>query len=77
MREKREGFERENLYLISRFPDDWSIKLQRGKKQSWSPLQELRVGTDIGEFRQTLGGRGSSPTFVIFSLRAIQMEWIV
>ena len=27
-------------------------------KQSWSPLQELHVGTDIVEFRQTPGGRG-------------------
>ena len=76
-REKREGFEREKLYLLSRFLDDRSGKLRLGKNQSWSPLQELRVGTGIGEFRKTTGGRGSSPTFVVFGLRVIQMEWMV
>ena len=65
------------MYLLFRFSGDQSGKLRRGKKQSWFPLQELRVGTGIGEFRQTPGGRGSSPTLVIFCLRVIQMEWIV
>ena len=56
--EKREGFYREELYLLSRFPGDRSGKLWRVKKQSCSPWQGLRVGTGFGEFRQTPKGRG-------------------
>ena len=37
------------------------------------PLQELRVGTGIMEFRQTPGGRVSSPTWFCSCLRTIQM----
>ena len=40
-------------------------------------LQGLRVGTSIVEFQKLRGGRGSSPTLVIFGLRSIQMEWMV
>ena len=56
-RERKRVLERE-LYHLSRFPSDRSDKLRRGKKQSWSPLQELCVGTNFVEFRQTSKGRG-------------------
>ena len=31
------------------------------------------MGTGVEEFRQTLGGRGSSPTWFSYCLRTIQM----
>ena len=55
---KREDFYIERLQLLSKFFDDRTVKLQLGKKQSWSPLQELHVGTDIVEFQQIPRGRG-------------------
>ena len=39
-------------HLSLDFPGDRSGKLRRGKKQSWSTLQGLRVGTNFVEFRQ-------------------------
>ena len=49
-RDKRVGFEREKLYLLSRIPGDGTVGFWRGKKQSCSPRQGLRVGTSFGEF---------------------------
>ena len=52
--EKREEEEeaRERVYLLSRFFGDPSVESRRDKRQSWSPLQELRVSTGIVEFQQ-------------------------
>ena len=41
------------------------------KRQSSSMRRELCMGTRIRGFRQTVRGRGSFPTLVIFDLRAI------
>ena len=56
--EGRNRIYREKVQLLSRFPGDWTVGFQRGKKQSYSPRQGLRVGTVFGEFRQTPKGRG-------------------
>ena len=42
----------------SRFPGDRTVGFRRGKKQSCSTRQGLRVGIGFGKFRQTLEGRG-------------------
>ena len=47
---KKEILERERLHLISRIPDDWTFGFRRGKKQSYSPRQGLRMGTGFVEF---------------------------
>ena len=61
------------VVLLSRIPGDWTVGFRRGKKQSCSPQQGLRVGTSFGEFRQTLEDRGFSPTCFILCLRVILM----
>ena len=40
------------LYLLSRLSGDRSGKLGQGKRQSWSTLQGLRVGTSFVKFWQ-------------------------
>ena len=74
MGEKKEKIgRREKLQLLSRIYGDRTIGSRQCKRQSWSTQRELRVGTEISGFRQTLEGRGFSPTLVIFCLKAIQM----
>ena len=70
MREKREEEKmRENLLLRSSFPGDSAIDVYRCKRQSSSSRRELRVGTRIGEFRQTPRGRGFFLLGFILSLK--------
>ena len=58
-REEKESFvERESVHLLSKIPGDRTIKSRRAKRQSFPPLQELRLGIGFVEFRQTPGGRG-------------------
>ena len=70
-KERKEKKEEENmsekLHLLSRIYVDfrWS------KRQSLTTRRELRVGTRIRGFCQTLRGRGFSPTLVSLGLRAI------
>ena len=53
-RERERGFlERERLHLLSKIPGDRTVGFRRGKEQSCSPRQGLRVGTSFGEFPQT------------------------
>ena len=62
-KEKKEEEKRsENLHLLSRFYGDWTIGFRQSKRQSSSTRRELRVGTRIRGFIQTLRGRGFSPT---------------
>ena len=56
--ENERVLERERVYLLSRFPSDRSVESWLDKRQSLSPLQGLRVGTGIVEFRKTPVGRG-------------------
>ena len=49
-RRKREEELSEKISLLSKFSGEQSVESRRDKKQSWSPLQELHVGTGIGEF---------------------------
>ena len=69
-KEREEEVERE-AYLLSKFFDDRTFGSRWSKKESSSSWQELQVETEIEEFRQTLRGRGSSPTRFIFGLRTI------
>ena len=56
---KNGGFlEREKLYPLSRILGDRTVGYRRGKKQSCSPRQGLRVGTSFGKFQQTSEGKG-------------------
>ena len=48
---KMEGFIREKVQLLSRFPDFLTVGSLRAKKQSCSTRRGLRVGIDFGEFR--------------------------
>ena len=50
-RRKREEELSEKISLLSKFSGEQSVESRQDKKQSWSPLQELQVGTGIGEFR--------------------------
>ena len=56
--ERKEWDFREKLYLLSRIPGYRTVGFRRGKKQSCSPRQGLRVGTSFRKFRQTSEGRG-------------------
>ena len=61
--EKGKGEEekrREKLLLLSSVPGDPTVGFRRSKRQSSFSRRELRVGTRIGEFRQTPRGRGFS-----------------
>ena len=58
-RENRGILERQSLPL-SRISGDRTVGFLRGKKQSCSPRQGLRVGTGFGEFRQTPEGTGGA-----------------
>ena len=57
-REKERDFYRKRVQLLSKFLGDRTVGFRRSKKQSCSPRQGLRVGTGLGEFRQTPKGRG-------------------
>ena len=62
-RERKGGEEekmRERLLIFSSFLRDSIVGVRRSKRQSQSPQRELSVGTEIGESRQTLRGRGFS-----------------
>ena len=55
-RERKERIredERERLLLLSSLSGDPTVGGRWSKKQNGSPQLELRVGTEIGEFRQT------------------------
>ena len=41
------------MQLLSRIPDDRTVGFLRAKKESGSTQRGLRVGTGLGEFRQT------------------------
>ena len=74
IKEKKEEEKRsEKLYILSNIYGDWTISFRQSKRQSSSMRQELRLGTRIHGFSQTLRGRGFSPTLVILGLRVIQM----
>ena len=48
-REKKSGIlEREKFYLLSIIPGDQTVGFRRGKKQSCSPRQRLRMVTGFG-----------------------------
>ena len=61
-REKKERRRRrrEKLHLFSRFLGDPTVGVRQSKRQSRSPQQELRLGTEIEEFQQTPRCRGFS-----------------
>ena len=69
--ESRRGKDSEKLYLLSKIYGDRVVDFFRSKRQSSSTRRELRVGIRIWGFRQTLRGRGFSPTLVILGLRPI------
>ena len=66
MKEKEKEKRSEKLHLLSRIYGDWAVGFCQSKRQSSSTRRELRVGTRIRGFRQTLRGRGFSPTLVFF-----------
>ena len=70
-KEKREEEKRSEKLLLSTFYENWTVGFHRGKRQSSTTLLELRVGTRIQGFCQTLIGRGFSPTRFNSCLRAI------
>ena len=59
------------LQLLSMINGDRTVNFRRSKRQSFSMRLELRVGTRIRGFRQTLRGRGFSPTLFNSYLRVI------
>ena len=69
-RENREKEKmREKLLLLSSFPGDPAFGVRRSKRQSLSSRRELRLGTGIGEFRQTPRGRGFSYSVLFLALK--------
>ena len=67
--EKREEEKRsERLQLLSRIFGNRTIEFCRSKRESSSTQRELRVGTRIRSFRQTLRGRNFSLTRFILGL---------
>ena len=61
----------EKFHLLSRFYGDRTVGFCWNKRKILSTRRELLVGTRLRGFRQTLRGRGFSPTLVIFCPRAI------
>ena len=63
IKEKREAEKMsEKLHFLSRFYGDRTVDFRRSKRQSSSTRRELRVGTRIQGFRQTMRVRGFSHT---------------
>ena len=52
---KRRGEKGSSFSLV--FPGDPNVGVRRSRRQSRSPQRELRMGTEIGEFRQAPRGR--------------------
>ena len=68
---KEEERRSERLHLHFRIHGDWAFGIHRSKKKISSTQRELRVGSIIWGFRQTMKGRGFSPTWFSLGLRAI------
>ena len=73
-RRKEKKKMREKLQLLSRFFGDRTVGSGRSKRQSWSTHRGLRVGTKFSKFRQTMRGRGLSPTRFNSCLRVVRMD---
>ena len=71
--EKGRDFRERRSTFSLKFSDDRTVESLRAKRQSCSPLQDLRVGTGFVEFRQ-LQEVGFSPTCFILWLKAILMD---
>ena len=55
---KEESFRVRSSHFSLKLSSDPSVKLWQDKRQSYSPQQELRMGTSFMEFRQTSKGMG-------------------
>ena len=56
--------------LLSHIYGNWTVDFYWNRRQSWTTRRELRVGTNILAFRQTLRGR-NFPTCVVSNLKAM------
>ena len=74
--ERKSCKERDFIFSLS-FPTIGPSVSGEARGKSSSSRKGLRIETGVGEFRQTLGGRGFSPTWFNPCVRAIQMAWVV